>query len=80
MRYEVKTALSVEEIMEKAASYFGEDGLGLDLEEQTACCAHFSGGGGHVSVTIDTKEGEQNVVDLETREWDHQVRQFMKKL
>jgi hypothetical protein len=81
MRYEVKTKLSVEDVLEKALTYFGEEGVGLELEQQTACCVYFSGAGGDVSVTVDADtEGDQNAVHLETREWDYQVRQFMEKV
>ncbi len=81
MRYEVKTELSVEGVFEKAITYFGEEGIGLELEEQTACCAYFSGAGGHVSITVDADaNGDQTAVHLETREWDYDVKRFMEEI
>jgi len=60
-----------------AKAHFGEGGLGLDAAEQGPCCVHFEGGGGYVSVMAG--EGEsKTTVDLETREWDYHVRQFMR--
>ena len=60
-----------------AVAHFGEGGLGLDAAEQGPCCVHFEGGGGYVSVTASEREN-RTAVDLETREWDYPVRQFMR--
>ena len=76
--YSVKTRLSPEEAIKKAIAYFGEKGLGLKTEEQGPCCTYFEGGGGFVRVTATT--GEKTDVELETREWDYHVKQFMRKL
>ena len=76
--YSVETKLSPEKIIAKAVATFGEGGAGLDVTEQSRCCARFEGGGGHVFVTV--SEGAKTKVDLETREWDYQVRQFMQRL
>ena len=75
-RYGVKTKLSSEKVIEKAIACFGEGGLGLDVVEQNPCCAYFEGGGGHVSITVSGGE-RQTTVELETREWDYDVRRFM---
>jgi hypothetical protein len=80
-RYSVETKLSPEKAIKKATAYFGEGGLGLEIVEQDPCCAYFEGGGGHVSVTVGTVEGKKKTtVVLETREWDYQVRQFMREI
>ena len=60
-----------------AEAYFGEGGLGLGAAEQSPCCVYFEGGGGYVSVTASVGENK-TTVDLETREWDYHVRQFMR--
>jgi len=78
-RYGVKTSLSPEDVIEAAERYFGADGLEMDREETGACCAYFQGGGGFVRVTAG-EEGGQTTVDLETREWDYHVRQFMEEI
>jgi hypothetical protein len=77
--YSVETKLSPEKAIKTAVAYFGEGGLGLKAGEQEPCCAHFEGGGGFVHVTA--SEGEkQTTVNLETREWDYHVKQFMHKI
>jgi uncharacterized protein (AIM24 family) len=77
--YSVETKLSSEEAIEAAVTYFGEGGLGLRAEEQGPCCAYFEGGGGFVRVTV--SEGEKRTtVDLETREWNYQVKRFMQEI
>jgi len=76
--YYVETKLSPEKAIQEAMTTFGEGGLGLEVTEQSACCARFEGGGGHILVTA--SEGEKTKVDLETREWDYPVRQFMKRI
>ena len=77
-RYYVETKQSSETVIEKAVAAFGEGGAGLEVTERSQCCVRFEGGGGHVFVTV--SEGDKNKVDLETREWDYQVRQFMQRL
>lgn len=74
-RYGVDTKLSVSEILDRAEEYFGEGGLGLEVTSRDNCCISLAGGGGHVTVTV--AEGDKTSVDLETREWDYQVKKFM---
>jgi hypothetical protein len=79
-RYSVKTELSPEEVVEKAKAYFGEGGTGLEITEEGACCITFEGGGGFISVSVDVEgeESEPTEVELMTREWTFDVKQFMK--
>ncbi len=49
------------------------------MKEQDECCVTFEGGGGHVSVAI-CEKGKGSEVELETREWDYQAREFMAKI
>ncbi len=78
-RYSVETRLSPEQAIQRAVSFFGKGGVGLDMTEQGDCCVHFVGGGGHVRVTV-TAGDPRTTVELETREWDYDVKQFMRKL
>ena len=78
-RYSVETKLDSDQVMEKAVAYFGPEGVGLQVTEQASCCAHFVGGGGHVHVTVVATE-PRTTVELETREWDYDVKQFMHKI
>jgi hypothetical protein len=76
-RYSVETKLSPEKAVEKATAYFAK--RGLEMTEQNPCCVSFEGGGGHVTITA--VEGEKRTtVELETREWDYQVKEFMGKI
>ena len=78
-RYSVETKLSPEEAVQKAVAYFGKDGLGLDTTDHSPCCARFEGGGGHVLATASTGE-KKTTVELETREWDYDVKRFMRQI
>jgi len=78
-RYSVETRDNPDQILRKAEAFFGDAGLGLEVVERGSCCVSFEGGGGHVSVTV-VEEDRKTLVDLETREWDYQVRGFMKGL
>jgi hypothetical protein len=78
MRYEVTTALTPQEAFERASAHFGPQGFGLEMTSRDERCLVFEGGGGYVAITSQT--GEKTTVELETREWDYAVQQFMKQL
>jgi hypothetical protein len=78
-RYGKESKLSPDKVLEKALEFFGPDGLGLEVKEEVEGCATFEGGGGHVFVSA-CEKGKGSEVDLETREWDYQVKQFMGKI
>ena len=78
-RYGVETKLDPEKTLEQAVAFFGGGGLGLDVVEHSACCAFFEGGGGHVRVMVSGGE-KKTAVELETREWDYDVKQFMRRI
>ncbi|HJX38632.1 MAG TPA: hypothetical protein VJ714_08525 [Anaerolineae bacterium] len=75
MRYGSKTRLSTAQVLAKAEEYFGAGGLGLEVTSRDNCCISLAGGGGHVTVTV--SEGDKTSVDVETQEWDYQVKEFM---
>lgn len=75
MRYQVTTALTPRQALEHAIAHFGPQGLGLAVISQTPRGMVFQGGGGHVAVTV--QPGAETVLELETREWDYAVQQFM---
>ena len=74
-----ETRLKPENVIEKAIAFFGPKGVGLEVDDSGEGCAHFSGGGGFVSVTACPGE-KRTVVSIESREWESQVRQFTVKL
>jgi hypothetical protein len=75
MRYELTTALTPQEVIERACAHFGPQGFGLEITSQDERRLVFEGGGGYVAIT--TLPGDKTTVDLETREWDRAVEQFM---
>lgn len=66
-------------VAERAIKYFGRHGLGLEQTDAGPECVTFAGGGGHVAVTSRPKNGKTEV-ELETREWDFQARDFLAQL
>jgi len=78
MRYQVITALTPRQALEQALADFGPGGLGLQITSQTNLGLAFQGGGGHIAVTA--QPGAETTVELETREWDHAVQQFMARV
>jgi hypothetical protein len=79
MRYQVTTKLSPQEALQRALTHFGVQGVGLQPVDQTDTCVTFEGGGGHVSVMACRAE-KHTSLDIETREWDYAVRQFMQQV
>ena len=76
MRYEITTKLSPQAAMAYAKDYFGPQGIGLEVTDEHETCVIFLGGGGHVSV-VACPGAKKTTLQLETREWDYPVRQFM---
>ena len=78
MRYQVTTALTPREALEQALADFGPGGLGVQITSQTNPSLGFQGGGGHIAVTAEP--GAETTLELETREWDYAVKQFMARV
>jgi hypothetical protein len=77
--YEKTVKKDTEAVLKKAKKYFGPGGTGLEIVSEEDCCISFEGGGGYVRVTgIDEKKGSR--IELETREWDYPVKQFLDKV
>jgi hypothetical protein len=76
---EVKSKLNPEEVVKRAVNFFGPKGYGLEVKEQSESCAYFEGGGGGIEVTACIKENETSV-ELQSREWDFQVKEFINKI
>lgn len=68
-----------EQIIQKAVEFFGPGGVGLEIMEQGDACAFFQGGGGHVFVQVCPK-GKGSEVDVATREWEYQAKEFLNKV
>ncbi|MCI0580878.1 MAG: hypothetical protein L0332_04310 [Chloroflexi bacterium] len=74
-----ETHHTLEEVIQAAIAFFGPGGVGLAIKEQTAGSVWFEGGGGHVIVQAQPKDAVTEV-DIETREWEYPVRQFLEKI
>jgi hypothetical protein len=79
LRLSAITKLSPEEAVKRAVQFFGPEGYGLEIKEESETGASFEGGGGGVSVSASTEDGK-TTVELASREWDYQIRQFVKKI
>jgi len=68
-------------VIDKAVSFFGPDGWGLEVMESDECCARFRGSGGFVVVQTEElpTEGKTKVV-LEGREVEPAIREFLGRL
>jgi len=79
LRISKETKLQPEQILDKAVAFFGPDGEQLEEQDRDACCVTFEGGGGYVRVSV-AEEGDSQTVDVETREFEYQARQFLNRL
>lgn len=79
LKIATKTKLSPEEAIKRAVEFFGPGGYGLEIKNQTPDGASFEGGGGGVEVTACTEE-KRTSVELFSREWDYQVKEFIGKI
>jgi hypothetical protein len=75
LRYEVTTKLTPQEALARAIACFGPGGQGLEITSKADLYLVFQGGGGYVAITA--QPGDKTTLDLETREWERVVRQFM---
>lgn len=79
LKLNVRTKRKPDEVVKKALEFFGSGGYGLKVTEQSDTCAYFEGGGGGVAVITGTDD-KGTSVDLETREWEYQVKEFARKI
>ena len=86
IRMEAESKLSPREVVEKARAFFGPGGLGIEVTEMADCCARFAGGGGQVYVQaspLRSSPGEKpggSRVEIQGREWEYQIRQFLAQI
>ncbi|MEJ2169873.1 MAG: hypothetical protein P8X90_30595, partial [Desulfobacterales bacterium] len=79
IRVAKQTRLSPEEIIERASKYFGKGGEELTEMQRNSCCISFDGVGGYVTVSV-TDEDKHRTVDVESREFEYQAKQFLTRL
>ena len=78
LKLEVKTRLPEEQVKQRVKAFF-KDGNGLNITAETFDCMTFEGGGGYVTATL-CREADETRVELETREWEEQVKQFAREV
>ncbi len=79
LKMSAKTKLSPEEVIKRAVAFFGPSGYGLEVKDESAGYVCFEGGGGGVEVSA-SPEGKRASVELVSREWDYQVKEFLGKI
>ena len=79
LRIATKSKLTPEKIIEKSIDYFGLNGYKLAITDKTDTSVYFEGGGGLVEVSV-TLENGKTTVDFLSREWDFQVKEFIKTI
>jgi len=79
LKLATKTHLAPQEVIKRALEFFGPSGYGLKVTDQGETCTTFEGGGGGVWVTA-CKDNGSTSVDVETREWENQVKEFARKI
>src|SRR5213595_2870158 len=78
MHYQTTTELTPRQALDQALADFGPGGVGLQITSQSNLGLVFQGGGGHIAVTA--QPGTETTLELETREWDYAVEQFMARV
>jgi hypothetical protein len=74
-----KSKLPTAEVIKRAVKFFGPGGFGLEVKDQDTCCVEFEGAGGGVRVSVtEAEKGTQ--VDVESREWEKQSKDFLASL
>jgi hypothetical protein len=70
------------QVLARAVSYFGAEGLGLEIKQQAADSLLFQGGGGYVQVRTSqaAETNNKTTVDIESREWEHHAEQFLDRV
>ena len=74
-----KTKLTPQKAAAKAKEFFGPGGYGMSVTDETPTSVCFEGGGGAVEIDACAEDGGTGV-ELVSREWDFQVREFIAKI
>ncbi len=75
-----KSKLSPEEAVKRAVKFFGPGGLGMTIKEQNPTCAYFRGVSESYVNVITCAEGKGSSIEVESREWDKETKEFMAKI
>jgi len=73
------TRLESNDVIARASAFFGKDGEALTEKQRNVCCIAFEGSGGYVTVFV-MDEDNRRTVDVETREFEYQVKRFLETI
>jgi len=76
---EKRVKISCEDVMKSADNYFMKNGLNREESDPEQFCASYSGGGGYVRIQC-CPEDKHTRINVEGREWEYQIKQFMGNL
>ncbi len=76
MRLTARSKLTPEEVTRKARDFFGQDGYGLSVTDETPTSICLDGVGGTVEIAA-YAQAKGASVELASREWDAQVKEFV---
>jgi hypothetical protein len=76
LKMTAKTKLTPAEVIKRALAFFGRGGYGLNIMEQTADYICLEGGGGVIEVSAEAASRGSSV-ELISREWDYQLKEFL---
>ena len=74
-----QTRLKPADIIRCAFDFVGEGGEVLEEKERNSCCISFEGAGGYVAVSV-VDEDKYRIADVETREFEYQVKRFLETI
>lgn len=75
-----KTAKTKPDVaIQEAKDFFGPKGYGLTMVDETPTWVKFEGSGGEVEIGA-VEEDKGTSVEIVSREWDTQAKEFMSKL
>lgn len=73
-----ESKVSAAQVLDRAITYFGPDGLGLDIHHLDAASVQLQGGGGYVAVRVQPQPTRQVTdVEIESREWEGDAERFL---
>lgn len=79
LRIVKKSKRNIQDLRDRAIKFFGPNGFGMSYKEPEPSTLSFEGGGGGVEVIIVPENGH-NSVEVVTREWDYQAKQFLESI
>ena len=78
LRIATETKLSPEEAIKQAIEFFSGN-YGLEVKDQEPTHAYLEGGGGGIEIAAKTQDNKTSV-EIVSREWDFQVKEFIRKI